>query len=1480
MKLQKYLLRNTCNGNLLNFFLLLLLYVPSVLTCPRNNNNNNNRPREYEGRIFIASPKKLSLDRNERISVIAYNVPDNEVMDVTIKDFPGMTKIFSSKRVSLKNGVPVFMDFNLPSNEILKYMETNIFGILYLNVYVEAKIGNKFESIMKVPVAYSKGYVFLQTDKPIYNPQQTVQIRIIALNEKLLPENNEVRVQIKNPQNIIVQETLFREPWKQSSGQFPKMNFTFPPFSMLGQWRIEASYGIRFQRQTSVSFHVEEYTLPTFAVKLRVPSAILSKDEKIDITVQAEYVYGKKVNGNALCKLIIVTQFYKKHQAGIKTVTVKDGKAKITLPAAELLKEAKLEDFPEKGELSINVSVTDEATGITENAKEERIKFALSPYRVSLFHMQDYYKPGVVYVIVADILYLNGKPAANIPASVKVTDSENRDVNVPEPKHKTNENGRVIFYVTPPSDVNYLKVTVTTNDNRYKSGQQASRTRQTNKFASNNFIAISRTESMRKLKIGENFVATVFTHPPDRFENLFYVVMARGRIQLMRHLHTGKSHQKQLEFIITNEMSPVTRVLVFTLMNKELLVDSMRIDVEAKCEPKSEVVINPDFPTVEPGRDGKFILKGEPNTKVGLLAVDKAVYSLKNEHRLTKEKLFTRITTSDYGSGLGDGMNSLKILSDSGLLLFGNFKVENTRDEHIVTNHLKIINFKEKDEDEVDPYFDGFLFDYDDIDENMEDEISIRSDFRETWLFEDYEIGHNGISVVNTKLPDSITTWVIQAVSVSPQWGMCVTDVKEMKSFKNFFLQLNIPYSLVRNEQLDLQATVFNYFPQKMPVTVHMYGVKNLRSGVKEGEKSERKRITIEPHSTGTVHFSIVPLVAQDYFIRVVALSPYGGDIVVRKLHVVAEGVTEEMDFVTSLDPTNQQKRKRRNIVSDVLSDIIDTSKQLQEIKFSLNPGKTYIPGTEMAVISLIGTEYGPTAQTVVLDPRDLIRMPTGCCEQTMTYLGPTLYTLNFLKSRGKIDLETEERLYDFVGKGYRRALTFRKDDGSFSIWPRRPSSIWLTSFVMKLFCQASKLIYVDENVICKGMQWIISNQNSDGSFEDPYPVIRRDIMHGSDGKVPMTAFVLTVLQQCKCSSVNINNARLKAKSFLEKQFESINDSYVMALTAYALAATNSQNKHQANEKLLKMSTFDEELNQRYWAKSSKTESIEITSYSLLTQLELTNMSTSLSIVNWLNTQRLDGGYFPSSQSTVIALQALSQYLITSKRRDISLTCNISTSHNKELVKTTQINNDNAFVLQQLEVNKLGGILYFNVSGKGVGLLSVKMRYNVADKEKQTCKFQTTVHVSEVNKQFSIQENNIHYEKENKIEVSEGPKCFSSNFHSKLTLKVKICSKYLSSKDSTMTIIDAGILSGFTPVKEDLDKIVDDYKNPVDRYEIEDRNIIFYLDHVTHKSPVCIDFRVKRDYIVGNVQSSVVKIYDYYNNDEQCIVFYSLDTKA
>ncbi|XP_067128932.1 A.superbus venom factor 2-like, partial [Centruroides vittatus] len=772
---------------------------------------------------------------------------------------------------------------------------------------------------------------------------------------------------------------------------------------------------------------------------------------------------------------------------------------------------------------------------------------------------------------------------------------------------------------------------------------------------------------------------------------------------------------------------------------------------------------------------------------------------------------------------------------------------------------------------------------FDNIDESREHEIPVRSDFRDTWIFEDYEIGNNGRTTFHPKLPGSITIWKVQAVSVSPQWGICVSDVTKYLSARDFFLHLNIPYSIVRNEQLDLQVTVFNYLKYRMELLVYIYGVKDLITGASEGEKSERKKMTLLSSTIGSVNFTIVPLVAKDYVIRAVAITAGPVDVVEKKLHVVPEGVTEELDFVNTIDPTNRQRRKRGiHVVSDVLRDTIIASAQRQQMIFYLHPRRNYIPGTEMVILSVIGTEYGPTVQTVVHDPKDLIRMPTGCCEQTMTYLGPTLYTLNFLKSKKKIDLETEEKLYDYVGEGYRRALTFRNEDGSFSLWPRKPSSIWLTSFVTKIFCQASKLIYIDKNVICKGMKWITHKQNSDGSFEDNYPVIRSDIMYGSEGKIPMTAFVLSVLQECNCSSVNITDVQLKAKSFLEMQYENetIDDPYVMALTAYAFAATNSEKKLEANKLLLEMSTYDKDLNRRFWNRSSKTESIEITAYALLTQLQLKNLSNARSIVNWLNIQRLDGGYFPSSQATVIALQALSEYLIISaKRLDMNLTLSISTSHNRSMVRTLQINNDNAFILQQIEFNKLGGYLYVNATGKGVGFLSMKIRYNREDMEKQPCKFQTTVDVSEVKEAFTMNTTITHYKKDNKTEVSRRD-CLKRNFHGKFTLKIKICTTYFHDIISNMTIIDAAIFSGFKPVQEDLERILYDRTNPVDFYEVEDRNIIFYLSYFHPKSTVCIEFRVIRDYIVGNVQSGVVQVYDYYkygDYNEKCIAFFSPD---
>jgi len=43
-----------------------------------------------------------------------------------------------------------------------------------------------------------------------------------------------------------------------------------------------------------------------------------------------------------------------------------------------------------------------------------------------------------------------------------------------------------------------------------------------------------------------------------------------------------------------------------------------------------------------------------------------------------------------------------------------------------------------------------------------------------------------------------------------------------------------------------------------------------------------------------------------------------------------------------------------------------------------------------------------------------------------------------------------------------------------------------LTAYAIKSLSQARKYTFIDPDVLNKGLEWIISKQSSDGSFEEP----------------------------------------------------------------------------------------------------------------------------------------------------------------------------------------------------------------------------------------------------------------------------------------------------------------------------------------------------------------------------------------------------------
>ena len=93
-----------------------------------------------------------------------------------------------------------------------------------------------------------------------------------------------------------------------------------------------------------------------------------------------------------------------------------------------------------------------------------------------------------------------------------------------------------------------------------------------------------------------------------------------------------------------------------------------------------------------------------------------------------------------------------------------------------------------------------------------------------------------------------------------------------------------------------------------------------------------------------------------------------------------------------------------------------------------------------------------------------------------------------------------------------------------------------LTAFVIRVFCAAGKFagIRVDPQVVCDSVRWLTANQRADGAFPELHWVIHREMTGGLQGDLGMTAFVLTSLLECQCSTMVSHETRAMGKSNAE----------------------------------------------------------------------------------------------------------------------------------------------------------------------------------------------------------------------------------------------------------------------------------------------------------------------------------------------------------
>ncbi|MED6288968.1 hypothetical protein CHARACLAT_031625 [Characodon lateralis] len=97
-------------------------------------------------------------------------------------------------------------------------------------------------------------------------------------------------------------------------------------------------------------------------------------------------------------------------------------------------------------------------------------------------------------------------------------------------------------------------------------------------------------------------------------------------------------------------------------------------------------------------------------------------------------------------------------------------------------------------------------------------------------------------------------------------------------------------------------------------------------------------------------------------------------------------------------------------------------------------------------------------------------------------------------------------------------------------------------------------------------------------------------------------------------------------------------------------------------------------------------------------------------------------------------------------------------------------------------------------------------------------------------------------------------------------------------RDATMSILDIGLLTGFTVDTRDLDLLSKGRSRIIARYEMntvlsERGSLIIYLDKVSHTRPEEISFRIHQTLKVGVLQPAAVSVYEYYEQT-RCVKFY------
>uniref|UniRef100_A0A8C2AIB6 Alpha-2-macroglobulin domain-containing protein n=1 Tax=Cyprinus carpio TaxID=7962 RepID=A0A8C2AIB6_CYPCA len=559
--------------------------------------------------------------------------------------------------------------------------------------------------------------------------------------------------------------------------------------------------------------------------------------------------------------------------------------------------------------------------------------------------------------------------------------------------------------------------------------------------------------------------------------------------------------------------------------------------------------------------------------------------------------------------------------------------------------------------------------------------VTIRTVFPETWIWELAEVGDSGSTQVPVTVPDTITSWETEAFCLSSE-GLGLAPPTQLTVFQPFFLELSLPYSIIRGEIFELKATVFNYLSKciMVKVTPAPSSDYTLKASADDqyssclcanGRKTFKWILTPSVLGVMNITVSAEAEASQTVCDNEIVSVPERGriDTVTRSLLVQAEGTEKTETYSWLFCPK-------------------------EEVNLTLP--KDVIEGSARSSVSVIGDILGRALRNL----NGLLRMPYGCGEQNMAVLSPNIYILQYLENTEQLTSAIREKATGFLKSGYQRQLNYKHYDGSYSTFGYGDGNTWLTAFVLRSFGKAQKYIFIDPQIIQSAKDWLISRRDSDGCF------IQQGRLFNNRMKVCLSVSAVSlILSQDPVVS--------KGLSCLRSVIENVKNTYTTALLAYTFSLARDMDTRQQLFKKLEHVAISEG-SHLHWSQSASADDsdsleVEISSYVLLAVLTADSLTTAdlgfaNRIVSWLVKQQNAYGGFSSTQDTVVALQALSLYATKVFSSDGSSTVTVQSAGDTHLF---DVNQDNKLLYQEKQLQNVPA--KYSIEVKGSTCVSVQV---------------------------------------------------------------------------------------------------------------------------------------------------------------------------